>query len=286
MKKNNNIFSPTLEHQIENITDGLRSGFLNLLHTISHENASTITEYILAMKTEINLSDHYRQDNIIALCELSKYLDNKPFKSITKRDNTIAFLDRFRKPEGSDPMHKWIGTYNTYRIYLIRFFKWLYYPGIEPDKRPKPEVVQNIPRLRRKEKSIYKPTDLWTAEDDLLFLKYCPSKRMKCYHAVSSDIACRPHEILKLRVKDVQFKTTINGQYAQVFINGKTGIRHLPLIDSIPYVKDYLDHEHPQPTNPEAAFIAGTKKSLTKKLQAASIHKLYGNLKKEFSLNY
>jgi hypothetical protein len=47
-------------------------------------------------------------------------------------------------------------------------------------------------------------------------------------------------------------------------------------------VKDYLDHEHPQPTNPEAAFIAGTKKSLTKKLQAASIHKLYEKLKKEF----
>ena len=27
------------------------------------------------------------------------------------------------------------------------------------------------------------------------------------------------------------------------------------LIDSIPYVKDYLDHEHPQPGNPNAIFI-------------------------------
>jgi hypothetical protein len=80
----------------------------------------------------------------------------------------------------------------------------------------------------------------------------------------------------------VQFKTAINGQYAEVFVNGKTGTRHLPLIDSIPFVKDYLDHEHPQPTNPEAAFIAGTKKSLTKKLQPASIHKIYENFKKDY----
>ena len=62
---------------------------------------------------------------------------------------------------------KWIGTYNLYGAHLLRFFKWLYSPNIEPDKRPKPEVVQNKPQLKRKEKSIYKPTDLWTPEDDM-----------------------------------------------------------------------------------------------------------------------
>ena len=59
----------------------------------------------------------------------------------------------------------------------MRFFKWLYYPDIEPDKRSKPVVIENIPKLKRKEKSIYKPSDLWTQQDDLLFLKYCPIKR-------------------------------------------------------------------------------------------------------------
>jgi hypothetical protein len=102
----------------------------------------------------------------------------KPFKSIT-RDEVISFLNIVRKPESSDPLHKWIGTYNQYRVYLIRFFKWLYFPDKEQNKRPKPSVVNNIPALRRKEKSIYKPSDLWTEEDDLIFLKHCPSKR-KC----------------------------------------------------------------------------------------------------------
>jgi hypothetical protein len=44
------------------------------------------------------------------------------------------------------------------------------------------------------------PSDLWTNEDDAIFLSYCPSKRIKCYHAVSRDTSCRPHEILKLKV--------------------------------------------------------------------------------------
>ena len=84
------------------------------------------------------------------------------------REDLLSFLDSYRKAESADPLHKWIGIYNIYRIQLIRLFKWLYSPDIEPSKRPK---------LRRKEKSIYKSTDLWTAEDDLLFLKYCPKPR-------------------------------------------------------------------------------------------------------------
>jgi integrase len=177
-------------------------------------------------------------------------------------------------------MHKWIGTYNVFRIYLLRFFKWLYYSDIEPDKRPTPSVSENISKLKRKEESIYKPSDLWTQQDDLLFLKYCPSKRDKCYHAISRDSSCRPHEILKLKIKDVIFKTTGNYQYAEVLVNGKTGSRPIPLIDSIPYLKDYLDHEHPQPGNPNAPLICGTGKGLGRHISTHRIATIYGEYKK------
>jgi integrase/recombinase XerD len=43
---------------------------------------------------------------------------------------------------------------------LVTFFRWFYYQDIEPSKRPKPKVVENIAQLKRKEHSIYKPTDL------------------------------------------------------------------------------------------------------------------------------
>jgi len=148
--------------------------------------------------------------------------NQKPFSEISRED-VLSYLDSFRKPEGTDPLHKWIGTYNLYRMLLVRFFRWFYSQDIEPNKRPKPKAVDNIAQLKRKEQSIYKPTDLWSKEDDILFLKYCPSKRDRCYHAIASDTSCRPHEILRLRIKDIVFKTTGNYQYAEVLVNGKTG---------------------------------------------------------------
>ena len=135
------------------------------------------------MQTEINPSDHYKKDVILLLCRFSKRNKDKPFEKIIRQD-VVAFLDSLRKPETVDPLHKWIGTYNLYGIYLLRFFKWLYYPNVEPNKRVKPPVVENIPQLKRREQSIYKPSDLWSQADDLLFLKYCPSKRIEmlsCY---------------------------------------------------------------------------------------------------------
>ena len=266
--------SPILDRKIEETGAGLPASYARQLHSISKDNAATVIDYIAAMKNEVNLADNYRRGLIEILTRLSKYNDNKPFKDST-RSRIIAFLDTHRKTETQDPMHKWIGTYNLYRIHLLRFFKWLYYPDIEPNKRSKPAVIENIAELKRKEKSIYKPSTLWTQQDDLLFLKYCPSKRDKCYHAISRDSSCRPHEILKLKIRDIAFKTTGNYQYAEALVNGKTGSRPIPIIDSIPYLKDYLDHEHPQPTNPNSPLICGTGKGLGRHIKASRIARIY-----------
>jgi hypothetical protein len=156
--------------KIDLITAGLRSEISRNLRSISPENITTIVSNILSMKTEINPSDSYRKDSIGLLTKLSRFHDNKAFKQMV-RDDILLFLDSFRRPESLDPLHKWIGTYNIYRLHLLRFFKWLYCPDIEPDKRPRPSTVENIPQLKRKEKSIYKPTDLWTAGGQSSVLK-------------------------------------------------------------------------------------------------------------------
>ena len=255
------------DRKIEMACEGLSSYYHTRFYKIPlKENALTLASYIISMKSEINPSNNYRIDVIEKISRLSIYHGKTLFKHIT-REQILDFLDNLRKPEDSDPLHKWIGTYNAYRMHVLRFFKWLYYSDIEQQKRPKPSVMENIPKLKRKEISIYKPSDLWTNEDDVIFLRYCPSKRMKCYHAVSRDTSCRPHEILKLRIKDIVFKTIASNhhQYAEVLVNGKTGTRHLPLINSIPYVKDWLDHEHPQPSNPNCIFLCGFGKSLGRK---------------------
>jgi integrase/recombinase XerD len=275
------LTSPLLDQKIDEITAGLPASFGNNLRSLpNQQNIPVIIQYIQAMKTETNLADHYRQNIIEGLTRFSKYKDNnnKSFGEIS-RDDIIAFLDHFRKTETVDPLHKWIGTYNLFRTLLIRFFKWLYSPDIDPDKRPKPPMIENIPKLKRKETSIYKPSDLWTQQDDLLFLKYCPSKREKCYHAVSRDLSCRPSEILKLKIRDIFFKNIGTAQYAEVVVNGKTGTRLIPLINSIPYLKDYLNNEHPMPSNPNAPLICGTK-GLGKHIKPIRITHIYEKYKK------
>jgi hypothetical protein len=161
-----------IKRKIENATEGLSSNCFNRLFGMvlpgSRENALTICDYISSLKSEINPSDHYRKGTILLLCNLSIFFKNgKPFREIT-RDDLLSFLDSYRKPESDDPLHKWIGTYNVFRIQLMRFFKWLYSPDIEQSKRAKPSIIENIPQLKRKEKSIYKPTDVWTAIFEIL----------------------------------------------------------------------------------------------------------------------
>jgi hypothetical protein len=140
--------NPFFDRKIDSAIEGLKSVSYKQFYKISHDNALTIANYIPSMKSEINPADNYRRDNITLLARFSIFQHNKAFKEIM-RDDVLSFLDSLRKPEAADPLHKWIGTYNLFRTYLLRFFKWLYYPDIEPDKRPKPVVIENILQLKR-----------------------------------------------------------------------------------------------------------------------------------------
>ena len=257
---------------------------------LSKENSWTISEYIIAMKREINPRLSYIGTTIQVLSEISKLNGiGKKFIDFT-RDDVLSYLDKSRKPENQDPLHKWIGTYNMRRIILFRFFKWLYYPDVaNPNRRSelsslekKPECIVGIPKVRRKEISCYKPSDLWTQEDDLLFLKWVTNKRDRCYHTMARDLSARPHEILNLKIKDVVFKSAGNRQYAEVLVNGKTGSRHIPLIQSIPYIKEWLSN-HPSRNNPNSPlFIGLSRRCIGRKLNPDGIYSIYRDYKEEF----
>jgi integrase len=255
-----------------------RSTYKQLTQRLSPENAVIIIEFIECQKTESNFSDTYKNLVIKSLITIVKYFTNKNFKQLT-RVNIIDYLDSLRKPEEADPEHKWIGTYNLRRVIFLKFFKWLHNPTGEPKKRKTPEVMRDIPMLKRKEQSIYKPDDLWTQDDDRLFFKYCPDKRVQCYHAISRDASTRPDEILKLRVKDISFKLAGDKTYAEISVNGKTGSRSIPLFNSIPYIKDWIKN-HPQPGNSNALLIPSMNRAtLGRKMSSISLYGIYHNYK-------
>jgi integrase len=166
----------------------------------------------------------------------------------------------------------------------MRFFKRLYYPEIEPSKRPIPDVVKNIHSFKCKEQLIYKPSDLWTEQDDALFLKYCPNKRDRCYHILAHDSSFRPSDILGLKIKFIVFKTTGQHLYAEILVSGKTGTRPIPLFLDLPYIKDWLD-PHPQRGNPNAYLIPSMDRKHRKfgnKIKSLSLNLIYRKYKLEF----
>src|SRR5215813_5499060 len=282
----------SLEKKIILATEGFMTKFSEstLRDKLSKENAFVVADYIIAMKREINPRLNYIRYTIQFLFELSKAVGiEKHFVDMTRND-ILFYLDKCRKPEDEDPLHKWIGSYNLKRTILIRFFKWLYYPNITSPKRRnehsseenKPECIIGIPQLKRKEISCYKPTDLWTQEDDLLFLKWVTNKRDRCYHTMARDLSARPHEILNLKIKDIVFKVVDKYQYAEVLVNGKTGTRHIPLIQSIPYIKDWLSN-HPSRNNPNSPLFPGLGRNcIGKQLTAIGLYQVYKYYKADF----
>jgi integrase/recombinase XerD len=97
--------------------------------------------------------------------------------SQNNKGNIISYLNSLKEYEEIDPLHKWIGTYNSSLRNILRFFKWLYSQTLAYNQRLKSKLLLNVSQLSRNETSIYKPTELWTLEDDIVFLKWRPNKR-------------------------------------------------------------------------------------------------------------
>lgn len=248
---------------------------------VLQDNQITIENYLHSYRNEVNAVKNTYNISMYVLRRLSEYYDHKSFTSMTA-DDIQNYLSLMKKPVEIDPMHKSIGTYNTYLVHLVRFFKWLYYPEHPENERPKPRCVINLRKIPRREKSIYKAGDMWSQADDLLFLRYCPSKRIRAYHMLARDSSIRPHEILRLKVKDLMYKSVDGKQYAEILVNGKTGSRHIPLINSIPYIREYLMSEHPMPNNTEASLISGVGKSYGKHLSVTGLDAINRDYKNSY----
>jgi site-specific recombinase XerD len=130
----NNVADNTdssLERKISLITEGLSPQFADRLCKIRRDNSAAIVDFVLSMKTEINLSYNHIKNNIVVLTLLSQFHNNeKSFRQMT-REEILSYLGRLRKPENDDPLHEWIGSYNLRMVPILKFFKWLYYPDLE-----------------------------------------------------------------------------------------------------------------------------------------------------------
>ena len=278
-----------ISRKINSITKSCSKPYFNTilkkLAVANYENADTICEYIIAEETELNIKNSTKEAKIKVITWLSNFYDNTiDLKQMTKQD-ILEYLRSLKKTFDEDPSQRWIGSYNGRQIILNKFFRWLYNPN-EPDhkKRATPLCMKGIKQLPRKEINPYSPSDLWEPREHRIFLNYCPSIRDRCYHALANEMSARPHDILNLKIKDILFKKTEDGnrQYAEVVIKGgKTRPRTIPLIDSIPYVKELIS-THPNGSNANSwLFVSNSNSTFGSKLTYDGISYQYKSFYKK-----
>src|SRR5439155_10697132 len=84
------------------------------------------------------------------------------------------------------------------------------------------------------------------------------------------------------KINNIIFKSGEKYQYAKVLVNGKTGTRHIPLIQSIPYIKDWLSN-HPSRNNPNSPVFVGLgRHGMGRQLTIDGLYKAYKDYKGKF----
>ncbi len=244
-------------------------------------NAKDLCDFLKQQQDEKNVKPSTVETYIKRLCWLSKFVGNKAWKEMTREDIQGYLLSR-KKSEQDDPRHKWIGSFNSWLALYIGFFRWVHNheSNLNREDWVTPPCVR-IKRLKRLEESTYTPEQIWVAEDHDIFLKYCPHAMYKAFHAMTVDMSGRPSETLSCNIEDVKFKvSSIGKNYALVEIReSKTRTRTLPLIISVPFLKEWLN-EHPLRSNPKAPlFISTRADTFGKRIKRWPVYNQYSRYK-------
>jgi integrase len=128
---------------------------------------------------------------------------------------------------------------------LKKFYKWL--NGGESY----PECVQWL-KIGEKRCNNKLPEDLLNEDEVKSLINAARSPRDRALIMILWESGCRAGEILTLQVKHVSFEEHLT----RITVNGKTGARRVPLVDSTPYLAEWLEN-HPLKDDPEAYLWVG-----------------------------
>ena len=184
----------------------------------------------------------------------------KPFREATKRDIKRVVWDYARGRR--------VKTVNNFKVAVKRFYQWLY--EMDDDY---PEVVKWMKPTPTKNR--IKPEQLVTEEEFRLILRACNNQRDRTILQLFREVALKPHELLGLRVGDV--RPTKYG--VLITVDGKTGTRKIPIIDSAPDLRSWLNM-HASRDEPEAPLFYAFKKGGEVPLKYEGLKSLFRRLKR------
>ncbi|MDA0524223.1 site-specific integrase [Methanococcoides alaskense] len=197
-------------------------------------NAETFKSYKRHLKLN-NFKDSTINTKLWKVYTFLKFHEGKNLDKITKSDieDYILYRRQNNKPK----------TVHNDVVDLRLFFKWFspdndFFDGIKT-RSPK----NNLP-----------VDELIVQEDVKKLVETCKTQRDRAIVMMLWDSAARANEILSLNIKNVQF----DRHGCSIIVNGKTGMRKLRLIDSVPDLQAWIN-QHPFRDNPDAPLFVTSR---------------------------
>ena len=206
-----------------------------VINKFSGKNVLTFEEYTKTLQLN-GLKESTIKTKIWNVYALFKYLDQKDANDVIKDDIEGYILHRreTRKPK----------TVHNDIIDIRLFFNWL-----KPDNDFFTVIKSRSP------KNQLPVSELLLQDDVKVLLASCQTQRDRALISVLWDSAARVSEILDLNIGKVQF----DKYGATVIVNGKTGMRKLRLINSVPDLQIWLN-QHPERDNHNAPLFVTLRK--------------------------
>jgi len=192
-------------------------------------------EKLLEFDRELELNDYSKARRYKYLSQLPKIASNLdiPFEEAEREDIEELIIWLKRRDDITST------TKNDYKKLLRRFYKWLN-GGEYPECVSWLEVNYNTDNGKL-------PEEMLTEEDVQELLKNAKNKRDKAMISMLWETGARIGELIDLTVGSIE-----DHKYGfKVVVDGKTGSRRIPLIESVPYLKDWLN-EHPDRDSKES----------------------------------
>ncbi|MDD4878074.1 MAG: site-specific integrase [Candidatus Nanoarchaeia archaeon] len=172
---------------------------------------------------------------------------NKPFPDIALKE-LVKYFSRLELPsDGKKPLKA--SSITLRMIYVRQFLKWFH-------NGKNQELTAWMKTTRRYNQKITNPSELLTAEDIRQMVEACPNERNSCIIMMLYEAGLRAGECGNIRIKDINETE----QGFEIKVNGKTGERIAFFLDSVPYIKAWLN-KHPFRSNPEAPLFINISKN-------------------------
>lgn len=183
--------------------------------------------------------------------EIRKVCDHmkKDLDTFTSKD-VEAYIAHLNQRDDISHMTK-----TDYKHVLKAFFRWYedederLVKGNEEERLAARKLYKYINNLKCTHKSKeVNYSEIITEEDNISIIRDgCENAQERALIAFLHETGVRVGELLGVRLRDIERKE----QHAMVRVDGKTGERRVPIVQSLPWIMRWLD-EHPAKDNPDA----------------------------------